>query len=103
MNTSEVHLLPTKTFESLMEKRALHCVTTYLPMDKKGKEQNLHLAQALLKQCINQLKTTLVDHQVHLDEIVDYLKPVEQLLYKVELWRNPSDGLAIFLDPEDGM
>jgi len=87
----------------MMEKRALHCVSIYLPMDKKGKEQNLHLAQALLKQCINQLKTTLVEHQMHLDEIADYLTPVEQLLYKVELWRNPSDGLAIFLDPEDGM
>ncbi|MCK5443885.1 MAG: hypothetical protein KAJ23_18530, partial [Maribacter sp.] len=32
------------------------------------KEQNLHLAQALLKQCINQLKTGLMEHQMHLDE-----------------------------------
>jgi len=103
MNTAKIHPLPKETFESLMEKHALHCVSVYLPMDKKGKEQNLHLAQALLKQCVNQVKNELSEHQMHESEIADYLRPVEQLLEKVELWRNPSDGLAIFLDPEDGM
>jgi len=103
MHTSEIHPLPKEIFESLMETHALHCVSIYLPMDKKGQEQNLHLAQTFLKQCINEVQKTLTEHQMHEDEVTDYLKPVEQLLDKVELWRNPSDGLAIFLDPEDGM
>ncbi|WP_273568070.1 hypothetical protein [Maribacter halichondriae] len=96
MNTAEINPLPKESFESLMEKRALHCVSIYLPMDKKGKEQNLHLAQALLKQCINQVKNELSEYQMHDSEIADYLRPLEQLLDKVDLWRNPSDGLAIF-------
>lgn len=103
MHTSETHPLPKDIFESLMEKRALHCISIYLPMDKKGKEQNMHLAQASLKQSINKVKVTLTEHQMHKDEITNYLKPVVQLLDQVELWRNPSEGLVIFLDPEEGM
>ncbi|MBT8184601.1 MAG: hypothetical protein KJN76_07160, partial [Eudoraea sp.] len=79
------------------------CVSIFLPMDKKGKEQNMHLAQALLKQCINEVQKTLTDHQMQQTELEEYLEPVTELLEQVELWRNPSDGLAVFLDPEDGM
>ncbi len=103
MNTSEKHPLSKRTFNSLMEKRDLYCVSIYLPMDKMGKEQNQRLAQAHLKTCIRDVKNALTMHQMHADDIQDYLRPVEKLLVKSELWRNPSDGLAIFLDPERGM
>lgn len=103
MHTSEIHPLPKKIFESLLETRAPHCVSIYLPMDKKGQEQNLHLAQAFLKQCINDVQKTLAEHQMHSIEIEKYLESITQLLDTVELWRNPSDGLAIFLSPKDGM
>ncbi len=103
MNISEKHPLPKKEFETLAETRNLYCVSIFLPMDKKGKEQNMHLAQARLRQSINEVQKTLVEHQMQMNEIEEYLEPVEQLLDKVELWRNPSDGLAIFLDSEDGM
>lgn len=103
MNTSEKHPLPKKDFETLAETRNLYCVSIFLPMDKKGKEQNMHMAQALLRQCINEVQKTLTEHQMHMNDIDEYLKPVEQLLDKVELWRNPSDGLAIFLDSDGGM
>ena len=99
MNTSEKHPLPKKDFETLAETRNLYCVSIFLPMDKKGKEQNMHMAQALLRQCINEVQKTLTEHQMHMNDIDEYLKPVEQLLDKVELWRNPSDGLAIFWIP----
>ncbi|MCK5441719.1 MAG: hypothetical protein KAJ23_07505 [Maribacter sp.] len=103
MNTSEIHPLPKETFESLMEKSALHCVTIYLPMDKKGKEQNLHLAQARLKKCIRQAQEQLANRQMHVQDIADFLQPIEQLLDKVGLWRNPSDGLALFLDSGEAL
>ena len=101
MQVSETHPLPKKTFENLAEKRALHCISIYLPMDKKGSEQNRHIAQAHLKTCINDVRKTLVQHQMHDDEIMTFLEPINRLLSKVELWRNPSDGLAIFLNPEE--
>ncbi|WP_281542258.1 hypothetical protein [Maribacter aestuarii] len=103
MHTSEIHPLPKEIFESLIETHALHCVSIYLPMDKKGQEQNLHLAQGFLKKCINEVRDTLTQHQMHIDEINKHLDPVAQLLDRVDFWRNPSDGLAIFLNPKDGM
>ena len=103
MNTSEKHPLSKIDFETLAETRNLYCVSIFLPMDKKGKEQNMHLAQALLRQCINEAQKALTEHQMHMNDIEEYLRPVEQLLDKVQLWRNPSDGLAIFLDSEKGM
>lgn len=85
-------------FENLANTHGLHCVSIYLPMHKDGKEQNEHLAQVNLKYCIKQVNEALEKHQIEADKINDYLKPVEALLADVELWRNPSDGLAIFLD-----
>ena len=103
MYTAENHPLPKTIFESLIEKNALYCVSIYLSMDKQGMEQNLHLAQALLKNCIEEVRVVLLQHQLHENEIEDYLDPIAQLLHKVDLWRNPSDGLAIFLDSEVGL
>tara|TARA_R110002033_G_scaffold166331_2_gene204929 strand:+ start:17484 stop:18656 length:1173 start_codon:yes stop_codon:yes gene_type:complete len=103
MLTTATHPLPQKEFENLINNRALNCISIYLPMDKKGKEQNKHLAQSLLKQCLNQVQNDLSEHQMNEDEIGEYLKPVEELLHRVDLWRNPSEGLAIFLTPEDGL
>lgn len=98
MYTPENHPLPKKAFEALANNHDLHCVSIYLPMHKAGKEQNLHLAQANLKSCIKEVHKILVKHQIHEDEINNYLKPIEELVAKIDLWRNPSDGLAIFLD-----
>lgn len=103
MFTAATHPLPKKDFENLMEKRNHASVSIYIPMDKKGKEQNKHLAQSLLKQCINEVQKVLTDHQMSENETEEYLKPVLELLDKIDLWRNPSEGLAIFLNSEDGM
>ena len=72
-------------------------------MDIKGKEQNRHLAQSRLKKCIRDVKSTLTSYQLHTDEIEKYLEPIEELLKNIELWRNPSEGLAIFLNRKEGL
>lgn len=102
MFTSSNHPLPKEKFENLAKNHSKHCVSIYLPMDKKGKEQNEHLAQANLKNCLNNIQKTLSTYQMRNEEIVNYLKPIENLIANIELWRNPSQGLAIFLD-EKGM
>ncbi|WP_298369384.1 hypothetical protein [uncultured Lutibacter sp.] len=98
MKTSKFHPLPIKTFETLATNHSLHCVSIYLPMHKKGKEQNEHLAQETLKKCIKDANKSLQKHNLSNSEITTYLKPIEKLISNVELWRNPSEGLAIFLD-----
>ncbi len=102
MHTSETMPLPKKTFEDLAKKHHLHCVSIYLPMDMEGLEQNRHLAQARLKKGIKQVGLDLEAREVSKEDIKEYLEPVENLLSNIDLWRNPSQGLAIFLDPEEG-
>ncbi|MCK5402112.1 MAG: hypothetical protein KAJ28_10815 [Flavobacteriaceae bacterium] len=98
MYTSKNHPLPEKKFEVLAAKRGSHCVSIYLPMHKTGKEQNEHLAQANLKSCIKEVHKALAKYQLQEDVINNYLKPIEELMVNIDLWRNPSEGLAIFLD-----
>lgn len=98
MYTSKIHPLPKEKFEDLANKYYKHCVSIYLPMYKSGKEQNENLGPANLKSCLNKVHKALSEYQLRDEEIVDYLKPIEKLIADRELWRNPSNGLAIFLD-----
>lgn len=101
MSVAIKHPLPKPIFEKLANTHGLHCVSVYLPMHKDGKEQNARLAQATLKQCIRKAQTDLERHEMDPQEIKNYLKPLKALLTDIELWRNPSDGLAIFLDKNE--
>jgi len=103
MQVSETHPIPKNVFEKLAERRTKHCISIYLPMDKKGKEQNKHLAQAHLKTCMNNVYKTLAQRQMHDEDIKNLLRPIQELLSKVKLWRNPADGLALFLNSEEGL
>jgi len=98
MSVAIKHPLPRTIFENLANAHGLHCVSIYLPMHKDGKEQNARIAQATLKQCLKKVHKDLARHEMDSQEIKKYLKPIEALLSDIELWRNPSDGLAIFLD-----
>ena len=85
-------------FKSLMGNRASHAVSIYLPMHKSGKEQNEHLAQANLKTCIRDVHKFLRQYQMNEDDITNYTEQLKMLLAETEIWRKPSDGLAIFMD-----
>ena len=86
------------TFKSLMGNRASHAVSIFLPLHKTGKEQNEHLAQSTLKRCIREVHNVLKLYHMNEGEIKDYIAQLKSLLEETEIWRKPSDGLAIFLD-----
>lgn len=98
MSVAIKHPLPRTIFENLANAHGLHCVSIYLPMNKGGKEQNARIAQATLKQYLKKVHKELERHEMDSQEIKKYLKPIEAFLADIELWRNPSDGLALFLD-----
>ncbi|MEL4455050.1 hypothetical protein [Lutimonas vermicola] len=102
MNTSQHPPISKKAFEALASKRSSHSVSIYVPMYKTGKEQNEHLAQANLRRCINEAHSDLVKYALDEEEINNYLKPITDLISEVDLWRNPADGLAVFLN-KDGL
>ncbi len=103
MTPTSSHPLAQEEFVRLAELRHPHAVTMYLPMDIKGKEQNRHLAQGRLKQCLKQAATELADWEVSAEQVTKLLEPARQLLNEVQLWRNPSEGLVIFLSPDADM
>lgn len=98
MLSQELQPFSESLFKKLANNSGLYCVSIYIPMHKKGKEQNEHLAQANLKRCIKEVNNELQKQQLSENEIKSYLNPIEQLLVNTEIWRNPSNGLAIFLD-----
>ena len=103
MRTNLKHPLPLDVFKSLAGIRYPHSITLYLPMFKKGKEQNLEMGPATLKTQIHQLEKTLNQHGLSDQKIADYLAPLKGLVADRELWRNPSDGLVVFLNEEKGL
>jgi hypothetical protein len=103
MNNFLAHAFTKKTFEQLAEIKDQHCVSIYLPMYKKGKEQNEGLGQSNLKSCLKEVHSVLVEYGYHETIINSYLKPIRNLIFDLNLWRNPSDGLVIFLDKDNGI
>lgn len=103
MRTNSINPLPLETFKKLSEIHKPHCISIYLPMFKKGMEQNQEMGPATLKSHINELEKALHTYGLKDPEIKAYLNPLYSLVENRELWRNPSDGLAIFLEKESGM
>ena len=91
------------TFRSLATCDTNHCVSIYMPMFKSGKEQNQGMGPALLKECMREAASYLSWFQLKKEEIEEYLKPIGELEFNSSLWRNPSEGLVLFLDPENGL
>ena len=95
--------LALNTFKKLSETHNPNCISIYLPMFKKGKEQNQEMGPAILKAQIHELEKALEQSGLNNMEITDYLQPLHDLVQDRELWRNPNDGLAIFLERESGL
>ena len=95
--------LTKSVFEALSKQQAAHAVSMYMPMYKGGKEQNEGLGQANLKTCIKEVHKLLANYQIPEKEILEYLKPIDEIVSNINIWRNPAEGLAIFLDKEEGL
>jgi hypothetical protein len=103
MKAFNIHPVPLSTFKSLANCDSNHCVSVYMPMFKSGKEQNKGMGPATLKECVREAAHYLSTYQLEKEEIEEYLKPIRELEFNSSLWRNPSEGLVLFLDPDNGL
>lgn len=103
MRSNSTHPMTRNTFETLSGIRRPNCISIYLPMFKKGKEQNQEMGPSTLKTHIHNLEKVLSQHGLKEQEITQYLTPLQSLVTDRELWRNPGEGLAIFLDDTSGL
>ena len=101
---NEVFLpLPLDQMENLAKFKSPFCVSIYIPTYKTGKEQNQGLSQAHLKAAIKESARSLLSQGMNPKAIDNYLEPISELLSDFQLWRNPSDGMVIFLSQENGL
>jgi len=103
MNNFLAHTFTKKAFEQLASISNQYSVSIYLPMYKKGKELNEGLGQSNLKSCLKKVHAVLVEYGYDKSSVNAYLKPIRNLIFELSFWRNPSEGLAIFLDKDNGM
>jgi hypothetical protein len=79
------------------------CVSIYLPMYKTGKEQNQGLGQAQLNSALDKAVDQLSTQGMPSQEIEAYVAPLRALVTDFTFWRNPSEGVAIFLYEQNGL
>jgi hypothetical protein len=103
MNNITTHTFTEKTFKQLTAIKYPHCVSIYLPMYKKGKELNEGLGQSNLKSCLKKVHSDLIKNGYDENMVNTYLTPINNLVSDLGFWRNPSDGVVIFLDRNNGI
>ena len=94
--------IPLKHLKQLASLREPNCVSIYIPMFKTGQEQNQGLGQAYLKSCLKSVRHALTEIGMDRNTTDKYLQPVTDLIADIQLWRNPSEGLAIFINQSYG-
>jgi len=103
MNNITTRTFTEKTFKQLTAIKDPHCVSIYLPMYKKGKELNEGLGQSNLKSCLKKVQSDLIENGYDENMVNTYLTPINNIVSDLGFWRNPSDGVVIFLDRINGI
>ncbi|MBD3181590.1 hypothetical protein GF312_04805 [Candidatus Poribacteria bacterium] len=80
---------------SLINEHGEICVSMYLPTSRTWPETQTNTAR--LKNVISKAEEQIADQGVRRPEVQGFLARAKELLENEELWRHPSDGLAIFL------
>lgn len=92
-------LLSRGELQTLMQRREGPCVSIYLPTHVAGLE--IKQDPIRLKNLLNQTQTRLVDFGLRAPEARALLEPGFELLPQSEYWSHQSQGLAIFLSPDE--
>jgi len=94
-----MRLLGKKELKALMERKDAHLVSMYMPTEKAGREtrKNSIRYKNLLGEVENQLSKTDLSHK----EISKFLNPAHKLIQDSIFWQHQSDGLAVFITPQN--
>jgi len=90
-------MLNKKQFETLANFHGPECVTVFMPTHRAGQEVNEGQDQILLKKQLKTIARELESRGFNEREIDEYLHAGRELLKETYLWRNLSDGLALFV------
>ena len=82
----------------LIETTGEWCVSLYMPTHRVGREQQQDPIR--FKNLIDRVEKKLLEYGVRKPEIKKLVRTVENLHTDRDFWQHQSDGLAVFLSPE---
>jgi hypothetical protein len=94
-----MRLLRKKELKALMDHKDTYLISMYMPTEKAGREtrKNSIRYKNLLGEVENQLNKTELSPK----EISDILNPAQKLIQDSIFWQHQSDGLAVFITPQN--
>ncbi|MEW5804273.1 MAG: hypothetical protein AB1847_19430 [bacterium] len=94
-----MELLNIDELKRLMEKHEEPCVSIFMPTHRRGKE--VEQDPIRFKNLLHRTFKTIVDQGFRSSEAKGLLEPAEGLLNDHYFWQHQSDGLAVFLAPQE--
>jgi len=88
-------ILNPAALKSLIAKQGGWCVSLYMPTHRAGREQQQDPIR--LRNLLAAAEAKLLANGLRMPEIQRLLRPAHDLLWSKVVWRQPGDGLAIFL------
>lgn len=94
-----MRLLGKKELNALMEQKGPYCVSVYMPTEKAGRETRMNPIR--FKNLISAVEKRLGETDLSSKETAAILKPAHDLLLNSVFWQHQSEGLAVFITPEN--
>jgi hypothetical protein len=90
-----MNVLPREELKTLMMKQEGFCVTLYMPTHRGGAEVQQNPIR--LKNLLRQAEEKLLVGGVRAGEAEKFMEPARALVGHTSFWRQPGEGLAVFL------
>lgn len=91
-------LFSKQEWQALTQTQSSPCVSIFLPTHEAGRE--IQQDPIRLKNQIAEARDRMQSMEIDSSEIQSILKPAEDLLEQSEFWQHQSNGLALFLSPD---
>ncbi|MFW6219159.1 MAG: hypothetical protein ACOC3S_03475 [Bacteroidota bacterium] len=85
-----------KKLEDLAKKHAPHSVSILIPTERAGEEVLNEKHKLHLKNQIREVENKLENYKLNRNEIDNFLEDIRNLMDNKSIWRNASDGLAVY-------
>ncbi|HZX10565.1 MAG TPA: hypothetical protein VFG01_06410, partial [Acidobacteriota bacterium] len=94
-----MRLLGKKELRALMEHKDSHLISMYMPTEKAGRE--IRKNSIRYKNLLGEVEKQLNKTELSPKEISELLNPAHRLLQDSIFWQYQSDGLAVFITPQN--
>lgn len=92
-------ILTRKKFEELMNLEKEWCISIYMPTCRMGPDIKQNPIR--YKQCIREAEDKLFEMGLSKAEVGNILRAASDLIDETTFWQNQTEGLAIFITPEE--